>query len=534
MSAYRGGFTTPLPCGTRVPGSAAPRTGARVVAFGGLDPFTNPLAAARLPPLDKDASSARSVTNTTFSNEAGVESYIPYVHLPTGCRVLVSAFVDPTTGERRPRAVVHHEFAPVMGNEIAAPHAPLPVLTSDSITSDNFLVKLFCGLCDPTVHRGFDDLPPPAPVPTIDPTRRLDFEGDGDSMTQDEEGREAKRLAVPSDTLKSLRAHGGKLELHDIKDFIIDLKTAIVLADPDSHILVHSERWRDALDAKGIRMNKRIATAIDGALDGGADNVIYLKSILRKAHESTRPGILYSGMDIIEQIEALVTKRTVGEIKLTKDAAKSLVFEAGVDVAKTRLRANEIEQHFALKPAAKRAVPNAIMHEYIKKIPDVGDEGLKLKKERYEDELCTAEMNGESPPWTDDALINGIAVALARAQPRVTRQIAVVDAPHLGRCANCGAVGKHAHKDCPGVCTDGNCGFNFCPGTRGMVCAVKFSIPPSKRNPPLMNALEPPRPILPNLIARLDAAWEAKHKKSVRSQPMEVACVEAAYDDDSD
>jgi hypothetical protein len=67
-----------------------------------------------------------------------------------------------------------------------------------------------------------------------------------------------------------------------------------------------------------------------------------------------------------------------------------------------------------------------------------------------------------------------------------------------------------------------------------MVCAVKFSIPPSKRNPPLMNALEPPRPILPNLIARLDAAWEAKHKKSVRSQPMEVACVEATYDDDSD
>jgi hypothetical protein len=329
---------------------------------------------------------------------------------------------------------------------------------------------------------------------------------------------------VPESILKGLRAHGGKLELHDIADFIVDLKTAIVLADPDTSDIIYNPAWRNGLDARGVRMNTRIATAINGALDGTAKNVKYFKSLMRKANETDRPGILYSGLDMLEEIEALVTDRTIGEIKLNKGTIQDLKFEAGVDLSDSRLRANEIEQHFALKTAAERAVPNALLHEFISKIPDVGDEKLTLIKEDYERKLYTSEVNHEPPPWTQMALVNDIGVALARAT--VTRQIASIDkqpgpgAFAFARCHNCGEANKHANRDCPIVCTDGRCGFNFCPGARGMVCAVKFETPPSKRNPPLESALG--RPLLSHLLDRLDAAWEAKHKKSAKAQPMQV------------
>ena len=40
-------------------------------------------------------------------------------------------------------------------------------------------------------------------------------------------------------------------------------------------------------------------------------------------------------MDILEEIEALVTERSLGEIKLNKDAVKDVAFGAGAGIAKS-------------------------------------------------------------------------------------------------------------------------------------------------------------------------------------------------------
>ena len=76
------------------------------------------------------------------------------------------------------------------------------------------------------------------------------------------------------------------------------------MADPD---------WRQQmLDSpqRAVVANRRIATAIDGALDHSADDVVNLISVLRAADRSDRQGILCSGMDIVEEIRSLVTGRS--------------------------------------------------------------------------------------------------------------------------------------------------------------------------------------------------------------------------------
>lgn len=147
---------------------------------------------------------------------------------------------------------------------------------------------------------------------------------------------------------------------------------------------------------------------------------------------------------------------------------------------------------------------------------------LKIKKSHYQNKLYKAEMAGAPPPWTLKQLIDSIAVDIAVASPARTplpparlQEVAAAGAPQpfaFGpsyKCNNCGAQAQHLSKDCPVTCSD--CGFNFCPGARGMVCAVCFNDPPSKRGLKNFNGA----PMLEFLVAKLDKAWSQRHKKEV-------------------
>jgi hypothetical protein len=134
--------------------------------------------------------------------------------------------------------------------------------------------------------------------------------------------------------------------------------------------------------------------------------------------------------------------------------------------------------------------------------------------------------------------VNSIGIALARATP--TRHVAGIDAqkPQLDskyRCSGCGATGEHLSKECPEKCKDSSgrgrcCGFNFCPGARGELCAACADTPPSKRSPPLTNFFG--NPLIPGLVKRLDVAWMGKHPGKEISV-VETIAVDSTDDDDS-
>ena len=79
------------------------------------------------------------------------------------------------------------------------------------------------------------------------------------------------------------------------------------------------------------------------------------------------PGIMFSGMDILDEIDALIHGRSLGEVKLTTEENENVMFTLGVGLTKTRLTGEEITKNFALKTAAERAVPNALHHELLSK-----------------------------------------------------------------------------------------------------------------------------------------------------------------------
>ena len=237
-------------------------------------------------------------------------------------------------------------------------------------------------------------------------------------------------------------------------------------------------------------------------------------------------------MDQLEEIAALVTQRSLGEIKLSAKA-DSTVFVAGADISQTRLTAISIKKNFTLKTDTERAAPNALFHDIIDLMPD-SNPTLKIKKDEYESKLYKAEMHKIPPPWTLDELIDEIAVDLARASPikevPELKEIAAADRlppPVLQsytKCASCGAVGKHLARDCPVKCS--KCHFNFCPGNRGQVCAVECTEQPSKRS--LKNFMG--NPLFHTLVSKLDEAWSKKHGKEASSAEF----YQVIEDDDED
>ena len=318
---------------------------------------------------------------------------------------------------------------------------------------------------------------------------------------------------------KALEALKTQLEIHKIAAFLVDFRASIARVDKAAYKLLMSSDWRVFLHSEPgsgqyTDANARIADVLDSVMDPKADNVILLKSSLREADASDRPGILCSGMDMIDEIKALVTDRSLGEVKLAKTAASSVMFKPGATITATRLTGDDMKSRFDVRPPAERAVKNAFLHEILSKYPTSTPQLIK-QKEEYERDLYRTEMApfpGVPPPWTAVTLISYIAVDMAQAS---TPEIAVTERPGppkpqltpTTQCHNCGDFGKHLSMDCPIKCK--TCNFNFCPGARYMACAVTFDEKPSECDPPLENGIK--KPLFHVLVQRLDAAWKAKH-----------------------
>ena len=145
----------------------------------------------------------------------------------------------------------------------------------------------------------------------------------------------------------------------------------------------------------------------------------------------------------------------------------------------------------------------------------------------------------QAPPWTIDKLINSIAVDLARAPPRALpikpppneassadRRHPPLELTQFTKCGGCGAIGKHLSRDCPEKCK--LCGLNFCPGNRGMLCAIECVVQPSKSD--IKNALG--YPMYPTLVTKLDQLWSKEHNKEIEVSSAEFCQV--VEDDEED
>ena len=530
---------------TILPGSAVPRvcrTPARVAAVYGSSPGID----APVPGLSSGLNVRNSSSNaglshgqsfTTPSSVYDHLSYEPYVEPTTNIRTTVPIHTDPVTGIRHALAAIPAGFV----------HEAVLWTRSDPQVADcpiSSAIRRCLGMHDstapPTVRTSVPQ-PPYNPAGTPGVSRHLAFASpdhlDPTSPEQDDGEHSYRKLT----TSELASIDGRSLELEDVPTFIADLKVTLGRVDTAAHVLLSSADPHAILavgDAWALEANKRIAAALFSAFDVKGKNVQLLKARIRKAEASDRPGISFSGVDILEEITSLIHDRTIGEIKLNTVAIEPVKFKAGKSIDDTRLLADKIEKQFALKTAAERAVPNALHHEMISKIPDFASATLDLKKQTYEDDLYKAEMIGEAPPWELARLIDYIAVDLARV-PASTKEVALAakgeqpprpdpkPRPTLTstyKCAACGAVGKHLSFDCPIKCPE--CALNFCPGARHELCAVVCETPPSKRSPPLENVHG--RPLHSMLVQKLDAAWKLKHPGK------EVSSLEVEADSDED
>ena len=437
---------------------------------------------------------------------------------------MVPLRVDPTTGVRIPVVPPPPGFQPAVDGLSSGP--------------PNFLQWLAGLLChhpaEPPEGSRADhaQTPVPATRQRLSPIdiRQPNFDDDA------ADGAVGSQLCILSTkTLTSLKT---KLELADINNWITDFMAAFGrLHDNTAHILLTTPDWRAVLvggHPSMIGANKSIATCVFACLDETGPNVKRLKSKLRTADRTDRSGILFSGMDILEEIAALVTERSLGEIKLNATTEKP-VLKAGASLDETRLLAEDIQKNFILKTDAERAVPNALHHEIIDYMPD-SSPILKIKKDEYQTKLFKSEMHKESAPWTLDELIDEIAVDLARASP--AKEASAADRPPfpqrppaelhpLTRCASCGATGKHLSRVCPVQCP--KCNLNFCPGNRGMVCAIECVEQPSTRS--LKNFLG--GNLHAYLVNKLDTAWSAKHGKAIQEVSAAELC-QVIEDDDEE
>jgi len=363
--------------------------------------------------------------------------------------------------------------------------------------------------------------------------RRLDFQDDADgdsTATPDSAANTAQQrlsLAAAAQLPKT------RLKLEEIDDHITDFKSAVGNVDAEAHALFQADDWAALVSSSSAatEANKRIAVAVMASLDANSKSVVLFRSALREADGTDRPGILSSGMDILQEMTALITDRSHGEIELNSEESEVIAFKPGAGIDDSRLVGETIKKRFVLKPAIQRAVPNAMLHEILSKYPE-SDSELKSQKKAYKSKLYKSDMAGEPPPWTVKKLIDDIAVDMACASPAaelsVTEELPIkspsikIQLTSTYKCSNCGAVGKHLNQDCPQKCSD--CNFNFCPGARGELCAVLCDLPPSKRS--LQNGIG--KDLHPFLVGKLDTAWKAKHPGK------EVSSLEIQNDSDSD
>ena len=438
--------------------------------------------------------------------------YVPYVHIDTGARALLPTRYDSVNGVLVPLVPTPPGFVPAL-------HRPAqPSIIQNIISSFTNCCANVAKLITPSSNsvNVTDTLHSTRISPTSIRQPMFSDEDDADDTPQ---------AVKPKLSTKALEALSTKLELEDVDAWIVDFVSAVGRVDKAAHALLHDSEWRELTGPDGPgwakAANERISDGIHSALDPTGTNVKLLKTALREAEAGDRPGILYSGMDILYEIRALVTERSIGEIKLGTKCTEKASFTLGAAIDDSRLVGDSIKRKFLLKPAAEQAAPNALLHEILSKMPSTMPV-LSLKKEKYEDDLYKAEIIGEHPPWTVKALIDYIAVDLARASKAEAsvseKSTGVTPLSPNYVCGNCTAKGKHLARDCPVKCK--SCNLNFCPGAWHKACAVTFSTPPSKSE--ITNALD--RPLPDFLVAKLEKEWKVKHPGA------EVSSLERTYE----
>ena len=516
------------------PGTAVPpRSAARVVAARntvstiGLDQFSR---------IDNTHGDMDNAHTNQFSQSVNVyphEAYEPYVHLATGNHAMIPILIDPTTGVRTPQCITPPGFVPLSTTQLKS---------RDADEGTTFLQRISQRILH-TFGYGHEParVPPTTPIvhPRVSPIRQPDF--DSDQQVPTCASQPAAAETAPTLKAKDFASIQTRLELPEIRGWLVEFESTIGRIDPDAHALLKAPDSSILLSSSGpswaIAANKRLAHAITACLDSKAPDVVLFKSSLREAESGDRPGIMFSGIDILYEIEALITDRTLGQIKLDTKAM-TVRFTPGKSLTDSRLVGDTIKKQFELKTYQERAMPNALLHEIINKFP-TSTPALEEKKRKYEEKLYKSEIAGTSPPWTTKILIDYIGVDMASASsPAPRMELSVSERPSAKLtstylCAGCGEIGQHLARDCPKKCT--SCGFNFCPGgpVRGEVCAVLYDTPPSKRQ--LKNGIG--KDLTPFLVSKLEDAWKLKHPgKDVSSFKAEASslerCLPSDYDSD--
>ena len=160
-------------------------------------------------------------------------------------------------------------------------------------------------LCSDTDTQTDDRIAPPSAIVTPRASMRQPvFDDPDDSDNTHQQG--SFKLST-----KALEALKTQLEIHKIAAFLVDFRASIARVDKTAYKLLMTSDWRIFLHSESgsgqyTDANARIADVLDSVMDPKADNVILLKSSLREADASYRPGILCSGMDMIDKIRALV------------------------------------------------------------------------------------------------------------------------------------------------------------------------------------------------------------------------------------
>ena len=262
------------------------------------------------------------ISSAIQSDHAADQStqYVPYIHVNTGERALVPARYDSINGVLVP-------IVPTPTGFVSALHRPAqPSFISSIISSITHCCENIAKLVTPSST--CVDATNPMHSTRVSPVSIRQ------PIFPDEDDADATHQSVqPKLSTKSLEALSTALELENIEAWLVDFTTAIGRVDQRAHMLLHTSDWRllTGLDgpAWALAANKRIADAIHAALDPNGANVKLLKTALREAEGEDRPGVLYSGMDILDEIRALVTERSYGEIRLDKETAKIATFTLG-------------------------------------------------------------------------------------------------------------------------------------------------------------------------------------------------------------
>ena len=201
-------------------------------------------------------------------------SYEEYIHVPTGIRAIILVSVDLLTGVRRTLVPVPDGYT--LSQEVTVPRANGGILSS--------LVRFLT--CTTSTPPSDERVPSVARPQTPDPVRHIDFAvEDGDGI-EELAPRISQPLSLSTNMADNLCIAGGDLALLTIPSFLDDFKAAVSRVDAEALALFEAPDWRALLiSPRYLEANKRISTATEACLLSTADNVVILRSKLRRAKQ---------------------------------------------------------------------------------------------------------------------------------------------------------------------------------------------------------------------------------------------------------